>query len=126
MRFPLRPGPDLKSLANRHLGYTASDVSVERVWFGLLLPAIPIAYALYGFIAGEIWIPGRRGGPWLHLSGIDAYAIATAVFGVGLLFHIKHIWGGSERLSPWVQPAQILALIGIIAGIGTYIVRVFR
>jgi hypothetical protein len=94
---------------------------VEGGILKLLLLGIIIPAAL-GYVAARWWVTGEATWPGMkssHLTvqGGTARALALACFGVALLIHARWCWG-VLRMRGFYAAGTILALIGILAGLG--------
>jgi hypothetical protein len=88
-------------------GSGRSGIAVWRD--GVALALIPVLLGLYPLIAGHFAMRTRGGN--LVLDGAPARAFGLAAIALGAGIHFHFFWDAHEDLSPYSQPAQVVAAL---------------
>jgi hypothetical protein len=108
-----RPGPWARkdrTFGESGLFSEGSGRSGIAVWRdGVALALIPALLGLYPLITGHLAMRTRGGN--LVLDGAPARALGLAAIALGACIHFHFFWSAHDDLSPYSQPAQIVAAL---------------
>ncbi|MEM1446794.1 MAG: hypothetical protein AAGF84_12115 [Planctomycetota bacterium] len=86
--------------------------------WGALVPVFIVGYAIVGWTADALWVPGRYYGTYfgIWLSGIDLRFAAGIMLSTALILHAWAFWG--QRYCVDHLAVKLPMTLGLISGIG--------
>jgi hypothetical protein len=95
---------------------------------GLILPIAAIGYGLYCIVTGEATIPNFTLGPVVGgiartkvVQDAAATSLGLVLCFVGCFAHFHWFWGNHRRLCRYYEPAQVVALVGLIPSLAWFL-----
>jgi hypothetical protein len=90
---------------------------VKRWLYGVLLPAVPVAYGIWAAVRQRVAVPGRTRST--VLAGAPAVAFAVAWVAAGAFAHFHFFWGPHPMLWRLADLGKIVAALVFIGALVT-------
>lgn len=94
------------------------------IWgFGIIIAGIAAFYGLkcIWLKSGTFFAGGRWNNMPMHVEGGMAVGVGMFYLSIGCFLHFKYFWSCHERFLGWAQIGIIASLIGVAAGMITFI-----